>query len=215
MVNEIPHSARSAERALALSYAPAARRPALFALFALDERLRAITLAARDPLIGLMRLTWWREALEALDTAPPPAEPLLQQVATEVLPGGVTGAALAELTAGWEMVLDGQADGQPDWGQVTCQRARLFRLAEEVLGCTDQRAGEVGRFWCQVDLSKDWPTGTPAAEVLADCYRQAWSSTLRPLGALGLLARFDAEGRSRPGDPRRVGRLLWHRLTGR
>ena len=84
-----------AERALALSYAPVAARVALTTLFALDARLRRIALVARDPTIGMMRLTWWSEALERLDLSPPPAEPLLQALAGEVLPRGVTGAALA------------------------------------------------------------------------------------------------------------------------
>ena len=48
---------------LALSYAAAARRPALAALWQLDERMGSIVAAARDPLIGSMRLVWWRDAL--------------------------------------------------------------------------------------------------------------------------------------------------------
>ena len=215
MVNGHSDSGRAAERALALRYAPAEARAALAVLFALDARLRAITLAARDPMIGLMRLTWWREALEALDVAPPPAEPLLRALAADALTCGVSGAALARLTAGWEVLLDGQPDGQPDWPEVARERAWLFRLAQDVLGRTDPRAGQVGLFWSRVDLALDWPAGSPMLAALDSAYRTPWPAVLRPLGALGLLARLDAAGRGRPGDPRRVGRLLIHRLTGR
>lgn len=65
------------ERALAVRYAPLDAQPGMAALLALDERLGAILRSTREPLIGQMRLTWWHEALAALDTASAPAEPLL------------------------------------------------------------------------------------------------------------------------------------------
>ena len=83
------------ERALAIAYAPAEHRPALTALFALDERLAGIVAATTEPTIGLIRLAWWRESLEKLDREPPPAEPLLQALAS-LLPLGLTGVALKD-----------------------------------------------------------------------------------------------------------------------
>lgn len=205
-------ASESPERALALSYAPAGRRAALTALFALDARLREITLVARDPMIGLMRLTWWREALERLGVAPPPAEPLLRALAAEVLPLGVDGAALSTLFEPWERVLDGDVD----WAAVARVRgAGVFGLAAVLLGGDDERVSVIGEAWAAVDLARDWPASTIAETLFAGAYRRPWPRALRPLGALGLLARSDAAGRIAPGDPRRVGRLLLHRLTGR
>ena len=60
----------------------------------------AIVAAARDSTIGLMRLTWWADALERLDTAPPPAEPVLTGLALHVLPHGVRGRDLAAMVDG-------------------------------------------------------------------------------------------------------------------
>ena len=65
------------ERALALSYAVEGR-DALAALLALDDALARLLRSTREPALGQMRLAWWREALERLDTAPPPAEPVLR-----------------------------------------------------------------------------------------------------------------------------------------
>ena len=73
--------ARSAERALALSYAAETVRPGVAALFSLDDTLGQILRTTREPLVGQMRLTWWHEALRALDGAPPPAQPVLQALA--------------------------------------------------------------------------------------------------------------------------------------
>src|SRR4051812_35867714 len=94
------------ERGLALSYAPHAALPGLAALFALDDSLGSILRTTRAPMVGQMRLTWWHEALTRLDTAPPPAEPVLQALARDVVPHGVSGARLAWMIEGWEELLE-------------------------------------------------------------------------------------------------------------
>ena len=88
------------DRKLALAYVPAAARPAVEALWRLDASLGAILATGTQPLISQMRLAWWREALERLDRAPAPAEPLLQDLATHVL-AVVRGAELAAMEEGW------------------------------------------------------------------------------------------------------------------
>src|ERR1700760_3804181 len=69
------------DRRLALAYAPARARPALEALWRLDVTLGAVVARAREKMVARIRLAWWREALERLDAAPPPAEPLLEALA--------------------------------------------------------------------------------------------------------------------------------------
>jgi phytoene synthase len=51
------------ERRLALAYAPGRARAATLGLFALDAALGNLVRAAREPLLGQMRLAWWREEL--------------------------------------------------------------------------------------------------------------------------------------------------------
>lgn len=206
------------ERALALSYAPPRAHAALLALFALDDRLRTIVRRARDPLIGAMRLTWWADALERLDFGPPPAEPLLAELARTLLPTGVTGAALAAMVDGWERLLD--RDDLDLSAYAEERGGRLFAMAGQVLGVADDRLAMVGEGWALAGLVADWPALEARARELAvgrlaTGYDRPWPRALRPLGALGLLARFDLAGETRPGSPRRVALLLMHRLTGR
>eukprot|EP01037_Dinobryon_pediforme_P020365 gene20365-20969_t len=96
------------ERALALSYALQPHQAALAALFALDDTLGQILRTTREPIVGQMRLTWWHTALTALDTAPPPAQPVLTALAARVLPLGISGADLAAMIDGWEALLDAE-----------------------------------------------------------------------------------------------------------
>ncbi|HEU0044977.1 squalene/phytoene synthase family protein [Sphingomonas sp.] len=212
------NAAERPERALALTYAPPDRREGLAALFALDDRLRGIVRAARDPTIGLMRLTWWGDALVRLDSAPPPPEPVLAAVARDVLPHGVTGTQLERIADGWARLLEPDAI---DLGLFAAEVGEtVFIAAATVLGAADERIVEVGRAWSLAELARERPgvlesIRAQADRVLAGAFGRPWRPAARPLGALGLSARFDLEGKSAPGSPRRVARLMLHRLTGR
>src|SRR5258706_11816229 len=94
------------ERGVVLGYARPATQPALRALFALDDALAQLLRTTREPMVGQMRLTWWHEALTRLDASPPPAEPVLQCLARDVLPRGVTGCGLAGMIDAWEELLE-------------------------------------------------------------------------------------------------------------
>jgi hypothetical protein len=51
------------DRFLASLYAPAERRPFLFALYAFALEIGRVRRVVREPLVGTIRLQWWREAL--------------------------------------------------------------------------------------------------------------------------------------------------------
>src|SRR5688500_15300158 len=85
---------RDRDRYLATLYAPAAVRPALFALHALDIELAAVVDPTTEPMLGQIRLAWWREQLQALDSGGVAAQPTLAALAAEVLPRGISGASL-------------------------------------------------------------------------------------------------------------------------
>ena len=75
------------ERALALAYVPTGRRPALHALWALDEALGAIVAQAHEPTLARIRMAWWRSALLALGGGgPSPVDPLLRRLDVLVVP---------------------------------------------------------------------------------------------------------------------------------
>lgn len=216
------------ERALALSYAPPPSRAALAALFALDDTLGQILRTTRDPLVGQIRLTWWYEALCALDTTPPPAQPVLQALAAAVLPRGVAGATLAGMIEGWEALLEADPISEADvLAHAQKRGAALFTAAGKVLGCPpEDRVAAAGEGWALVDLAahlSDLETaalsGSWAGARLEQATAARWSRAGRPLGALAHVARMDLAYpfcREVPrGAPKRVARLAWHRLTGR
>ncbi len=220
-------AARDAERALALSYAPQAHRAGMAALFDLDTALGDVLRGVREPLLVQMRLTWWHDSLARLDDAAPPAMPVLQALAADVLPCGVSGVELAGLVEGWEALADGDpADGTVRDAHAAGRGGVLFAQAARIVGEGDFAAVDTaGRGWALADLAQR--VGDPAAALsarqdamatLAMATAARWPRPLRGLGALAHIAAMDVAGDpARPAiaTPRRVARLAWHRMTGR
>ena len=215
------------ERALALDYATVELRSALHALFALDDAFGQVLRTTTEPMIGQMRLAWWHEALAKLDAAPPPAQPVLQGLADAVLPRGVSGAALAELVTGWEALIEAETiDEAVMRAHADARGGGVFAVAAVVLGQSDARVAAAGRGWALADLSRHLSAAGAAARAralaeaaLAEALAGAWPARLRPLGALALIARMNlkvaGDAPIPAGAPRRVARLMLHRMTGR
>lgn len=210
------------ERRLILTYAPSvAVRRGLAALLMLDDKLAETVRSTTEPMLGQIRLQWWSDALVKLDSAPPPAEPVLEAIARDVLRDGVTGVALAEIAQAWQALL--QEELQAAEFKAFAQRgARLFELAGRLAGAAP---GDplmlAGEGWALADLADGLsdPGERAAARMIAEralteACATKWSRNGRALGAMAHLARLDLAGVP-VGAPRRTGRALWHRLTGK
>jgi phytoene synthase len=210
------------ERRMILAYAPgAAAGQALAALLALDDKLAETVRTTTEPMLGQIRLQWWHDALEKLDNAPPPAEPVLEAVARDVLRDGVTGAAAAGIAQAWQALLQEELDtaGLKAFAQ---RGARLFELAGTLSGASSgDPLALAGEGWALADLASGLSDPHEAAgarmiagQALAEATAMRWSRNGRALGAMAHLARLDLAGVPF-GSPRRTGRALWHRLTGK
>jgi len=218
--------AHDPERGLILIYAPRRGRAALAALLALDDALAQLLRSTTQPAVAQLRLAWWREALARLDTQPPPAEPVLQGLAAEVLPLGIAGASLVPIVHGWEVLIEEEALDEAALRRFGEGRGSLFEVADKVLD-VDLRdpLAEAGFGWALADLARNLDIVEEAARAralaapaLEAAARHKWSRGGRALGALAHRARLDLAlepGAPVPaGAPRRVMRLFWHRLTG-
>jgi phytoene synthase len=212
------------DRTLALAYVPSRRREALGALWRLDAALGAVLAGGREPAIAQIKLAWWREALARLDSAPAPAEPVLQSLEQHVLPLGVAGNELAALEEGWAVLLTADALAEDELQAYGAGRgAAMFGLSARLLG-REPDAGQLraGEGWALADLARH--SGEPDAGAAMAAARDKfagtrWPRPLRPLGMLAVLAQRDAERGLEDievqGSPGRMMRMLRHRLTGR
>jgi 15-cis-phytoene synthase len=168
---------RDRERWLACLYAAAPARPGLVALFALDAELAQLVATTTEPLLGEIRLAWWRDQLIGLDTQPAPAQPLLQALQSRALPR-LAGSDLAGLEDGWLARMHGSAGAGGE---------RLFTLAARLLGGDPEEGAYLGQL---LDHGAASPGRT--------------SVLLRPLRALVELMLRDAghAAAGRPPEPR-------------
>jgi phytoene synthase len=210
------------ERILALSYVPAKRRVAVGALWRLDSALGAALAGGREPMISRIKLAWWREALERLDREPAPAEPVLQDAAAHILPA-VRGAELAPMEEGWAVLPRVEILGPAELQTYAARRGGLiFRYTARLLGDELKGLEEAGEAWALVDLARHCATAEDADIALAAArdrrMPRRWPSSLRPLGMLAVLAARDLDPARPPweprGSPKRMWRMLRHRITG-
>ena len=178
------------ERALALSYAPADARDGLAALLALDERLGAILRTTREPLVGQMRLTWWYEALESLDRAPAPPEPVLAALHRAVV-ALIPGAELARQVEGWEVLLETPLTSAALELHARARGGALFGAAATLLGTpASETIAQAGEGWAFADLTRHLTDPELAAAAkhaalarLSSALDRRWPSGARALGA--------------------------------
>ena len=66
LANRLAASVRAADpdRYFAALFAPAALRPFLFALYAFNAEVARVAETVREPMLGAIRLEWWRETVE-------------------------------------------------------------------------------------------------------------------------------------------------------
>jgi NADH dehydrogenase [ubiquinone] 1 alpha subcomplex assembly factor 6 len=65
------------DRWLATLFAPPEAREALLALYAFDHEIARVADAVSQPMPGLIRLQWWRDALDGIDAGRPLAHPVV------------------------------------------------------------------------------------------------------------------------------------------
>lgn len=210
------NQALGADRELALLHTPAKVRAALEALWALDAALGDVVARSTEPALGAIKLAWWREALEALDRSPPPAEPRLQAVAQELAPRGIGGARLAGLEAGWAALL--QPEIEP--GPVAGRGALLFAIGGDLLGASDDKLGDAGALYALASVARRGVPELfgPAGDCLQRISGHRFARRVRPLTMLARAAARDVARQEPPepeGSAARAAAMLAHRWSGR
>jgi 15-cis-phytoene synthase len=205
-------TAISPDQELALLHVPAQVRDALRALFEIDAAMGDVVARTTDPALGRIKLAWWREQLEALDSSPPPAEPRLQGAAEHLLPLGVKGSELAGLESGCATLLDPEIDIQ----LVAGRGGALFRIGSKLLGASDARIAEAGALYALASAGR-WGLPElfgPAAEYLGRLRGHRFDRRVRPLTMLARAAARDLHSNDAQWDRRRALAMLAHRWTG-
>ncbi len=134
------------DRYLVGLFAPAARREELFALFAFNLELARTPEMVSEPMLGRIRLQWWRETLDGIAAGGKVAHAVAGPL-TAALRSGLRRAELDKLIDAREFDLEAQApptlDALEDYAAATS--ATLLRAALGILdvcGDSPRRAAE-------------------------------------------------------------------------
>jgi phytoene synthase len=186
------------DRFLCSLFAPAAEREALAAVYAFNVEVARIRESVGEPLLGEIRLQWWRDAIEGIYSGRPSSHQVVVELDQAVRAFGLS-------RAHFERVLDARAfdldDAPPpdlaalvDYADATS--ATLSALSLEVLGADGDgvrhAARDVGIAWALVGLVRAVPFHARARRL----YLPAELNRRAGLDVLELFDRGGTEGLS-------------------
>ena len=189
-LDELPAAQR-----LALAYAPAAARRPTLALLALDARLGAVLRRKGEPLLGQMKLAWWRDRLAAAPDSWPMGEGVLDLLREWREP-----AALAALVAGWEALFGERLDAAAI-GEFARGRAESFAALAAELGTDPRPAEACARLWALGDLAANLSDPGERRTVVDSAAGLAPPPLPRALRPLAVLAGLAQRALARGGAP--------------
>lgn len=151
---------------LALAHTPASVRPALATLFALDQRLARIVGQTTEPMLGQMRLAWWREALEKPPETRPSGDAVLDAIG-RYWRGREAG--LSTLVDGWEHLLVGDEIDDNSIIKFAEGRAAPFSYFLPNSDVTEpyQRVNLRAQIWACADAASKVASGEERMRIIA------------------------------------------------
>jgi phytoene synthase len=127
------------DRYFSALFAPAGRRPFLFALYALNHELAHIGESVREPMIGEIRLAWWRETVQgARDGRPRPhdvARALASVLGEVALPTELFDAMIEARS--FDLTAEPFTDDAARDAYLDATSGNVMRLASRILGGED------------------------------------------------------------------------------
>lgn len=173
----------SSEAGLALAWSPPKVRAPLSTALQLDQRLGRIVARTSEPMLGQMRLAWWRDALGTSLQDRPRGDAVLDAIGVH---WAGREAALIAMVDGWEVLVVADRLGPDEARAFASGRGAFFgALAGD---CTPAQAGRIaaaGARWALAD----------AAAAVSDKAERAL-----------LVAAGQAQGGSEPSGPARMPR---------
>jgi len=211
------------EQILALAFGTRALREPYSRLLRLDRSLGRSMPHASPPIVGQIRLAWWREQIQSPSTANAP-DPVLLGLEELIRDRPVSRSDIAGLVDAWEILLvdsDLTDDNLHDFSKG--RGGGVFRLASAIAGVPADAATErAGMLWALADFSRHCTDCALADRALVLARELSGSArelprALRPFAILAHFAESDAERgldqRIAAGSPRRIAQA-WKFVLG-
>jgi 15-cis-phytoene synthase len=202
------NDAMSPPNQLSITYCKPAIRPFFSLLLSFDSRLRDVAVRNTEPLIGQLRLAWWRDAISADTQTPKSGEPLLSAL-YDLQPAEIVTlarASMLDLLTAWEQVIvaDDVAKAAQDFAELRSDALFGGYIRAINMPYTDE-ARAVGVNWALNDIH------FKGVDELNDAAKaKLRDKKYRPLTILAFAAHINGTSNRWNGM-----KLSWHALTGR
>ena len=194
------------EAELAIAWSTPKVRAALTTALQLDRRLARIVARTTEPMLGQMRLAWWREALGKPVAERPRGDRVLDAIGRD---WAGREAALVAMVDGWEVLVTAEAIGIEEARVLGTGRGAFFAALDQ----RDDRAGQdrlaaAGYRWALADaaaaVSRAGERDTLVSVGLARAH--LGGSLPRDLRGLAVLEALALRALKRGGQPLMAGR---------
>lgn len=147
------------DRYFASLFAPAVRRPYLHALYAFNHEVAHVGESVREPMLGRIRLEWWRETAEGAATGKPRPHDVAHGLAALFAETSIKLADLEAIIAAREF--DSSGEQFPDFSAleayIDATGGGVMRLAAEMLGGDPTGVQEAARAFGLMGLLRSLP----------------------------------------------------------
>jgi phytoene synthase len=194
------------EAGLALAWSGPKVRGALSIALQFDRRLARIVGRTSEPVLGQMRLAWWREAL---------AKPVAERPRGDVVLDGLgqhwagREAALVAMVDGWETLVTAETLGRAEAEAFGTQRGAFFAaMADERSPAMALRLAAAGLRWAVADAAASVADAQERAALVAagQARTVALGRLPRDLRGLAVLDGLARRALARGGRPLMEGR---------
>jgi phytoene/squalene synthetase len=161
LANRLATSVRSADpdRYFSALFAPAALRPLLFALYAFNAEVARIAETVREPMLGAIRLEWWRETAEGAARGAPRNHDVARGLAALFAQTTITLADMEAMIAA--RTFDSSAENFADFAALEAYldstSGALMRQAARILGGRPELTKEAGLAYGLTGLLRSLP----------------------------------------------------------
>ncbi len=207
MVTAEPSDMLPPEAELALAWSKPEVRGALMTALQLDRRLGRIVARTREPMLGQMRLAWWREALGKPVAERPRGDAVLDAIGVHWCGRE---AALVNMVDAWELFVTTQTLGPDEAASFGAGRGAFFAaMAVPGDAAAVQRLAAAGFRWALGDAASSISdAGERAAVINAGLSRGNDAGRIPPgLRGLAVLEALALRGLRRGGLALMEGRL--------
>lgn len=194
------------EQRLAIAYTPAAMRAVLTSLFAFDRRLSQIVAKTSEPMLGQLRLAWWRDMLGQPVQDRPSGDAVLDALGQH---WAGHEAELIAMVDAWELLLAGDALGEEQIRAFGEGRGAPFGALRRQGGrAAEDRVAAAAFQWALADAAAHTTDpGERRALVDAGRSRVVVGGTIEPgLRGLAVLQALALRALKRGGRPLLEGR---------